>query len=46
MTPKICDKAADACLLALSFVPDWFVTNKMNKKFNELVFSNDDVVFC
>ena len=28
-TQEICDEAVDACLPALKFVPDLFVTNKM-----------------
>ena len=28
-TQEICGKAVDACLPALQFVPDWFLTNKM-----------------
>ena len=41
----MCDKAVDACLPALQFVPDWFVTNKMLEKLVNHVFSNDDIVF-
>ena len=32
-TLRICDKAIDDCLAALKFIPDWFVTSKMIKKF-------------
>ena len=28
-TEKMCDKAADDCLAALKFVPNWFVRNKI-----------------
>ena len=28
----MCDKADDDYLLALKFVPDWFVTDKMIRK--------------
>ena len=28
-TKETCNKAIDACLLALNFVDDWFVTRKM-----------------
>ena len=28
-TPKICDKAVDAGLSSLKFVPDWLVTSKI-----------------
>ena len=42
---KISDKAVDSHLLALKFVPDWFVTNKMIKKLDNAVLSNDDEMF-
>ena len=42
---KISDKAVDSYLLALKFVPDWFVTNKMIKKLDNAVLSNDDEMF-
>ena len=29
----------------LKFVPDWFATRKMVKKFNNVVFSNDEKLF-
>ena len=29
----MCDRAVDDCLAALRFVPDWFVTSKIIKKF-------------
>ena len=38
------DKAVDAFLPALEFVPDSFVTNKMLENFNG-VTSSDDAVF-
>ena len=41
-TQEMCDKAIDSCLPALKLVPDWFVTNKMLKKFVNGVFFNDD----
>ena len=28
-TKEICDKAIDAFLPVLKFIPDWFVTNQM-----------------
>ena len=28
-TQEMCSKAGDSCLLALKFVPDWFVKRKM-----------------
>ena len=36
------DKAVDACMPALKFVPGWFVTKK---KINDAVSFNDDIVF-
>ena len=30
-TQQMCDKGVDYCLVALKFVPDWFVTSKMIK---------------
>ena len=44
-TQEICDKAADDFLLALKFVPDWFVTNKMIKKLDNALFTEDDILF-
>ena len=41
-TQEMCDEAIDTSLLALKFVPDWFVTNKMLEKL-DVVFSNDDM---
>ena len=29
----MCVEAVDDCLAALKFIPDWFVTSKMIKKF-------------
>ena len=39
----MCNKAADACLLALKFVPDWLVTNE-TKKVDDFLFSNNNIV--
>ena len=44
-TQELCDKAVDAFLPALKFVPDCFVTNKMLEKLDVAVFCNDDIVF-
>ena len=44
-TQETCDKADDACLQALKFSPDWFVTKKIIKKFEYTLFTNDDVIF-
>ena len=30
-TKRMCDEAVDDCLVALKFVPDWFVTSKIIK---------------
>ena len=40
----MCDNAVDSCLLALKFVPDWFVTSKMIEKRDSAVFYNDYIV--
>ena len=42
-TQEMHNKTVDACLLALKFVPNWFVKNKMLKKRNNVVFSIDDI---
>ena len=41
----MCNKAVDFYLLALNFLPDWYVTNKIIKKRDNTVFSNDDMIF-
>ena len=43
-TQGTCYKAVDTCLQALNFVADWFATDKMPKKLDD-VFSNDDITF-
>ena len=42
---EMCDRVVDPSLLALKFVPDWFVTNKMIKKLDSTVFSDNYLVF-
>ena len=42
-TQKVCDKAVDDFLPTLKFVPDSFVTNKMIKKFDNALFSDDHI---
>ena len=42
-TKEMCDRAVDACLPALKPVLDWFITNKMLEKQNNVVFANDDI---
>ena len=44
-TQEMCDKAVDEFLPALKFVPDWFVTNKILEKLNDVLFVNDDIIF-
>ena len=41
----MCGKTVDSYLLALKFVPNWFVTNKMIDKLDNAIFSIDDTVF-
>lgn len=43
-TQLMCNNAVNACLLALKFVPRWFVTTKMIAKLDNAVFSNGDRV--
>ena len=52
MRPKNnCDKAVDCCLAALKFVPDQFVTRKMNEELftalhvDEIIHNSTNVVF-
>ena len=42
-TQEMCHKAFDDFLLALKFVHDCFVTNKMPENYYDIVFSNDDI---
>ena len=37
---KICDEAIENCLAALKFIPDWFVTSKMLKRFDNTLHAN------
>ena len=39
------DEAADGCLAALKFVPDWFVKSKMLEKLHDPLLTNDDKPF-
>ena len=41
----MCDEAVHSCLAALRFIPDWFVTSKMLKKFDNALHANDDTLF-
>ena len=38
------DEAVDDCLVALKFIPDWFVTSKMLEKFDNALHANDDIL--
>ena len=38
---EIYNKAVDTCLLTLKFIPDWFVTNKIFEKLDNVIFFND-----
>ena len=40
---EMCDKAIDAFLSTLKFVPYWFVMNKMLEKLDNVEFYNDDI---
>ena len=42
-TQEMCEKAVDACLPTLRFVPDWSVTNKMLKRLGSVLFFNYDI---
>ena len=44
-TQEMCDKAVNAFLAALKFVPDGFVTKKMIKKLDDDLFANNDIIF-
>ena len=44
-TQRMCDETADDCLAALKFIPDWFITNKMLEKFDNLLKDFDKVLF-
>ena len=41
----MCEKAVNAFLSALKFVPDGFVTKKMIKKLDDNLFANNDIIF-
>ena len=41
----MCDKAADTFLPTSKFVPNWFITSKMIKKLDDVLFSNHDIIF-
>ena len=39
----MCNKAANVCLSALKFFPDWLVTSKILEIFDNVTFYNDDI---
>ena len=41
----MCEEVVDDYLVALKFVPHWFVTSKMLRKFHDSLLANDDIVF-
>ena len=41
----MCDKAADDCLVALKFVPDWFVTSKMIKNLFTALYADENILY-
>ena len=41
----MCDKTLDVFLPTLKFISYWFVTSKMIKKLDEVLFSNDATIF-
>ena len=44
-TQEMCDKAVDNFSKTLEFLPDWFVRNKMIKKFFGTLYANDNIIF-
>ena len=44
-TQKIFDEIVDNCLSALKFISDWFATNKMLEKFDNVLHANDNMLF-
>ena len=44
-TQRMCDEAVDDCLVALKFIPDWFVTSKMLEKFDNTLHADYDILF-
>ena len=41
-TQRVCDEAVDDCLAALKFIPAWFVTRKIIKKFFTALYADDN----
>ena len=44
-TQKKCDEAVDNYLAALKFFPNYFVTSKILKKFDNTLHANNDILF-
>ena len=44
-TQQMCHKAVDDCLVALKFVPDWFVTSKMIKTLLTALSTDDYILY-
>ena len=42
---EMCYEAVDNFLVALKFIPDWFVTNKVLEKFHGALLACDDILF-
>ena len=41
----MCDKAADDCLAALKFVPDWFVRSKLIKILFTALYADENIPY-
>ena len=41
----MCNKVVDDCLVALKFVPDWVVTDKMIKKLFTALYTNENILY-
>ena len=39
---RMCDGAVDDCLAVLKFIPDWYVTSKILKNFDNALHANVD----
>ena len=44
-TQKNFHEIVDNCLSALKFISDWFATNKMLEKFDNVLHANDNMLF-
>ena len=41
----MCDEVVDDSLAALKLIPDWFVTNKMVKKYLSALYANENILY-